>query len=138
MEIKIYHSLPQEAKEIREEVFVVEQGFQEEYDEIDDIATHFVLFDDQIPVATCRVFPGEEKGVYLLGRLAVKKEYRRKGLGRWILDGAEKYLKEQGEQGILLHSQWHAKDFYEKAGYAPYGEMDEVEGCPHIWMKKNL
>ncbi len=138
MEIKIYQGLPEESKEIREEVFVQEQGFQEEYDEVDGIATHFVLFEGAMSVATCRVFPGEEKGVYILGRLAVKKAYRGKGVGRLLLNEVVKHLKEQGERCVALHSQWHAKGFYEKVGFLPYGEKDEVEGCPHIWMKKNL
>ena len=45
MEIKIYNQLPDEAKEIRLEVFVKEQGFEEEFDDIDETAAHIVLFD---------------------------------------------------------------------------------------------
>ena len=33
METKIYNQLPNEAKEIRLEVFVKEQGFEEEFDD---------------------------------------------------------------------------------------------------------
>ena len=40
MEIKIYNQLPDEAKEIRLEVFVKEQGFEEEFDDIDETAAH--------------------------------------------------------------------------------------------------
>ena len=43
-EIKTYHTLPVEAKAIREEVFVKEQGFVHEFDDTDQIATHLVLF----------------------------------------------------------------------------------------------
>ena len=28
------------------------------------------------------------------------------------------------------------KEFYEKQGYQPYGEIGFEEGCPHIWMYK--
>ena len=45
MEVKIYNNLPDEAKEIRLEVFVKEQGFEEEFDDIDETAAHIVLFD---------------------------------------------------------------------------------------------
>ena len=34
METKIYNQLPDEAKEIRLEVFLKEQGFEEEFDDI--------------------------------------------------------------------------------------------------------
>ncbi len=136
MKIKMYQGLPEEAKKIREEVFVMEQGFREEYDEIDQIATHFVLFENEMPVGTCRVFPGEEEGFLFFGRLAIKKIFRGKGFGRILLERAIAYGKEKNYQGIYLHSQWQAKGFYEKAGFLPYGEKDEEEGCPHIWMKQ--
>ena len=37
MIIKIYEEIPQEAKTIREAVFMKEQGFKDEFDEIDQI-----------------------------------------------------------------------------------------------------
>lgn len=133
---KIYESLPNEAKEIRETVFLKEQGFSKEYDEIDKIATHIVLFDGDIPLATCRVFLGEVPGTYLLGRLAVTKEYRGMGVGRRMLKEAEACVREKGGNCLTLHSQLHAKGFYEKSGYIAYGEIEYEEDCPHIWMRK--
>ena len=35
-----YNFLPDEAKEIRIKVFVEEQGFKQEFDELDSICTH--------------------------------------------------------------------------------------------------
>ena len=79
MEIKVYDKLPEEAREIRETVFLVEQGFEVEYDDKDEISVHLVMYkDNNTPVATCRVFKSEKGGVYILGRLAVLKEYRDK------------------------------------------------------------
>ena len=43
METKIYNQLPDEAKEIRLEVFVKEQGFEEEFDDIDETAASCCL-----------------------------------------------------------------------------------------------
>ena len=37
MIIKMYEEIPQEAKTIREAVFMKEQGFKDEFDEIDQI-----------------------------------------------------------------------------------------------------
>ena len=39
-----------------EAVFIKEQGFKDEFDEIDDFAKHVLLFDGDIPVGTCRFF----------------------------------------------------------------------------------
>lgn len=135
MEIKIYDDYPIEARTVREEVFIVEQGFSYDYDEIDDYATHFVLFDGDTPVGACRVFRGETQGEYILGRLAVKKEYRGRALGSMLLDRARKYVETEGGEYLALHSQLQAKEFYSKNGFQEYGEIELEEGCPHIWMR---
>ena len=138
METKIYNFLPASAKSIREDVFIKEQGFESEYDNIDNIATHLVLFDLDTPVATCRVFAADTEGVYILGRLAVKKEWRGKGVGSLMLKQAEEYIASVGGIALTLHSQLHAQDFYQKCGYAPYGKIEYEQDCPHIWMRKDI
>ncbi len=135
MEIKIYNNLPTEAKTVREKVFIEEQGFSYDYDEVDDIAVHFVMFEDNFPVAACRVFPDETPKTFALGRLAVKKECRGKNYGSMMLDAAKDYVKSTGGEALILHSQLHAKDFYAKNGFKEYGEIEYEEDCPHIWMK---
>ena len=42
-----------------------------------------------------------------------------------------------GEQ-IKLHAQCRITDFYNKSGYTAFGEVEDIESCPHIWMRKNL
>lgn len=54
MEHKTYSTLPPEAILIRREVFMEEQGFQNEFDDIDSMATHLVLFDGDTPAAVWR------------------------------------------------------------------------------------
>ena len=51
-------------------------------------------------------------------------------------EDSEKLLKEKGGIRVVLHAQVRAKEFYEKQGYQPYGEIGFEEGCPHIWMYK--
>ena len=63
------------ARKIREKVFIEEQGFEVEFDNIDESATHILLTIDGDPAATGRVFPKED-GVYILGRIAVLPQYR--------------------------------------------------------------
>lgn len=82
MKALVYDTFPEEAKEIREEIFIREQGFQNELDEIDNEAVHIVLYDDnKCPIATCRIFWNTLMNAYTLGRLAVVKEYRGKNIG---------------------------------------------------------
>lgn len=140
MHIKISENgLFQDAWKIRETVFIMEQGFQNELDEIDDIAAHLVLYDDKgNPAGVCRVFQSERPEEYILGRLAVVKEQRGKHIGEEIVREAEKYAASKGAKTIKLHAQCQAGIFYEKIGYDAYGDIEEEEGCPHIWMKKYL
>lgn len=139
MKIKYFDKLPDESREIRIKVFVDEQGFREEFDTQDNNAIHFLAFaDDENAIGTCRIFQGECEGEYYLGRLAVLKECRGTDVGRSIIKAAENYITSINGRSIKLHSQLHAKGFYEKCGYTAFGEIEPEEGCPHIWMAKSL
>ena len=134
--VKKYATLPEEACYIREAVFVEEQGFAEEFDKQDISATHFVLFVDGEPAAVCRVF--QEDDQYIIGRIAVMPHFRRMGLGTAIIRSAEEYVLEQGGKALHLHAQCRITDFYEAIGYDQYGEVEDDQGCPHIWMRKTM
>ncbi len=137
METKIYDVLPPEAIQIRTAVFVEEQGFTEEFDELDGIAQHFVVFDDKTAVATCRLFEREPHS-YTVGRIAVIQPYRGKQIGAALLRTVERLVRRNQGRSLALHAQAAAQGFYEKQGYVPYGEADYEEKCPHIWMRKAL
>ena len=135
-------NLPQEAKTIRRDVFEKEQGFVDEFDGTDETAAHFVIFDGEKPVATCRVFPESgaagDGSVYLLGRFAVLREYRMRHVGAYLLSEAETYVQKNGGRAVRLHAQLQAAGFYEKQGYVRIAEVDEEQGCPHIWLEKSV
>ena len=134
MEFREYDTLPTASREIREKVFVDEQGFQEEFDGADERATHILAFNGEEAVATCRFF--KQDNYYLIGRIAVLKNYRGCNIGRDMIRYAEKSIKNIGGQEIRIHAQLSAQGFYEKLGYKPFGECDYDESCKHIWMKK--
>lgn len=154
MKVAIYETLADPAREIRKKVFIDEQGFQDEYDEVDKMAVHFVLFEDgclpdersttgrsateQSAIATCRVFWNEEMNAYALGRLAVIAERRGKNIGSILVNEVEKYVRLRGGTEIVLHAQCRATEFYGKLGFVEFGEVQDEEGCPHIWMRKML
>ncbi len=133
MIIKLYTELPKESYEIRKKVFVEEQGFKNEFDDIDKSSTHLVLYDKEIPIATCRFFQSSYKE-YVIGRIAVIKQYRGQNIGSQLLVSAEDEIRRIGGIQIFLHSQDKARKFYEKHGYSCCGKMDLDENCPHIWM----
>ncbi|MDE7079334.1 MAG: GNAT family N-acetyltransferase [Clostridia bacterium] len=134
MEYRQFDRLPKQAKEIREKVFVEEQGFREEFDSVDNFATHIMAFDGEKAVATCRFFKQDD--YYLIGRIAVTKEYRGRNIGREMLQEAEERIKAIGGREIRIHAQLSAEGFYAKLGYTSKGEYDFDESCKHIWMSK--
>lgn len=138
IEIKVYKELSDDAILVRKKVFVQEQGFVDEFDDTDGAATHLVAYDGDNPVGTCRIFTGNEPGVYILGRLAVTKEYRQHHLGARLVAAAEELARQNSGKCVLLHSQEQAVPFYEKQGYTVCSEMEYEEFCPHYWMKKQL
>lgn len=136
MEIKLYQELPKDAQDIRTKVFIEEQGFQNEYDEMDHIAMHLVAYIDGRPAATCRFFWDKEKDAYILGRLAVLPKFRGSHLGAALMDEVQKQADALGGNAIWLHAQCRASAFYEKQGYQKLGEVELEQNCPHIWMYK--
>lgn len=138
MEIRAYDHLSEEASAIRRAVFMEEQGFVDEFDEVDNIATHIVLLDGREAVATCRIFPGDDPGEYVVGRLAVTRGHRGSHLGARTLAAAEDEAARRGATSVVLHAQARASGFYESQGYERFGEQDLDEGCPHVWMRKRL
>lgn len=138
MVIKKYNCLAEDAMTVRQTVFVDEQGFKDEFDDIDEIATHLVAYDNDKPIATCRFFWSDERNAYLIGRLAVVKDYRGKALGALMIAKAEELIKANGGRTVELHSQEQAMGFYQKQGYSVCSEMEYEEHCPHYWMRKEL
>ena len=79
MNIIVYEALPPEAAQIRETVFIKEQGFQNEFDGIDNHAKHLVLYHNEAPIATCRFFTKGTSESYVIrsSRMRNKKARRK-------------------------------------------------------------
>ncbi|MDO4943775.1 MAG: GNAT family N-acetyltransferase [Ruminococcus sp.] len=123
-----------DAKLIRENVFVYEQGFEKEFDDIDPKAVHCVVYGGGFPVAAGRMFNCD--GQAHIGRIAVVKAYRGKKIGSTVVSALEDYAKAHGYKETALSAQVRAKEFYQKLGYKEFGEEFFDEYCPHIMMKK--
>lgn len=130
--------LPEGARTVRTSVFMDEQGFVNEFDQVDAHALHLVLLDGGSPVATCRLFRDEASGEWTVGRIAVVRERRGGGLGARVLREAEREAARRGAARLVLHAQVRAQGFYERCGYEAYGKEDLDEGCPHVWMRREL
>lgn len=128
-----------EARSIRTRVFIEEQGFVNEFDDIDQNALHLVLFEHGTAAATGRLFAEARESEPLhIGRVAVLPAFRRRGLGAAVLHELETAARAQGCTAVELSAQTRAAGFYEALGYQPFGDIYLDESCPHIRMKKNL
>ncbi len=136
MEYKNYVGLNQDIISIRTAVFIDEQGFKNEFDEIDNTCNHIVLYDNNKPVAVCRYF--RDDNIYHIGRVAIIKDYRGKHLGNDILQIAENEIKKEGGKTIKVSAQVRVKTFYAKNGFKEKGNVYLDEFCEHINMEKIL
>ncbi|MCI1654193.1 MAG: GNAT family N-acetyltransferase [Lachnospiraceae bacterium] len=136
MRVIVYEQLPEDARAVRKQVFMEEQGFREEFDETDGFAKGILLYDASKPVGTCRFFYSMDRKAYVIGRVAVLKNYRGQHLGALLLEAAEREICKEKEERIDLHAQVQAAEFYRVQGYVSTGEIGEEEGCPHVWMTK--
>ena len=120
---------------IRKTVFMDEQGFFDEFDDIDPVALHAVVYDGDKPIGCGRVFL--ENGNAHLGRIAVLLEYRKMGIGRILMQALEQGARENLEfSHFELSAQKRAIGFYKSVGYEEIGEFYLDEGYPHITMIK--
>ena len=137
--IIITKGLQKDGAYIREEVFMKEQGFENEFDDIDERAYHTVLYVDGAPAANGRLFTDDpERKIWTVGRIAVLKEMRKLHLASDIMQILEEQCKAVGGERIQLSAQCQAQPFYEKCGYSASGEVYMDEHCPHIHMEKVL
>ncbi|KJZ20630.1 GNAT family N-acetyltransferase [Loktanella sp. S4079] len=118
--------------DLRRAVFMGEQGIseEEELDNLDEGAVHFLATVDDVPVGTARVLMDGDIGK--IGRICVIKEQRGTGLGARLVLAAMAYLREQPMiTRAKLSAQDHAIGFYEKLGFVPNGPFYDDAGIPH-------
>lgn len=124
---------------IRQKVFVEEQGYENEFDDIDAApgTCHILALLEGVPVGCCRVFP-EGPGRWRIGRVAVLRDFRRRGIASALLKEAEDFLRAQGAGSVLVGAQCTAAELYRRSGYVVCGSVFYDEKTPHVPMIKNL
>lgn len=133
-----FNDINDEIKNLRYEVFVDEQGIDEnieiEHDEYNYL--HLCLIRENVITAYARARAVD--GVFHIGRVLVRKAYRGQGLGRLIMEYSEKIGLQNDCKIITLNAQNHAVGFYKKLKYMVQGENFLEADIPHLKMIKNL
>lgn len=122
---------------IRMEVFVREQGvpLEEEMDDHDAAATHYVATLNGAPAATARTRVLED-GTAKIERVAVRAEHRGSGIGKQLMEHLIKRMRNHPKtKTIRISAQEQAAPFYEKLGFVLQGEGFMEAGIPHFTME---
>jgi predicted GNAT family N-acyltransferase len=121
---------------VRRAVFIDEQGVPEplEWDADDAGAVHLLATDaDGRAIGCARILPDGH-----IGRMAVLKPWRGRGVGRALLAGALEAARARGHRTARLSAQIHAAAFYADAGFVAEGEQYLEAGIPHVAMRLDL
>lgn len=117
---------------VREAVFIQEQHVPEklEWDEFDLVSVHVLAVTPEgKPIGTARLLPDGH-----IGRMAVLKAWRGKGLGSALLQCLLEESRRRSMSKIILNAQITAKAFYAKFGFQVTGSEFMEAGIPHVKM----
>jgi predicted GNAT family N-acyltransferase len=125
------------AFDLRFRVFCDEQGVprDEELDELDDVARHAVAVAPVgSVVGTMRLV--SKGSVVRVGRVAVDREWRGRGIASRLLGKAHDYAVGVRAEELRLAAQTQAVGLYEQAGYVQDGAPFQEAGIEHVWMAR--
>lgn len=86
----------------------------------------------------CCVLTPRENSVVQLRQMAVRSDYREKGVGASIVDFAERHARENEFTILMMHARDPVLGFYQKCGYETYDEPFTEVGMGHHKMRKQL
>lgn len=117
-------------------MFVVEQRVPEEleWDELDERAYHVLATSE----AGDAVGTGRLNLDGRIGRMAVLREWRGRGVGSAILQALLALAAKEGCTSVRLHAQVQALEFYRRFGFRATGPQFDEAGIPHRTMELRL
>lgn len=121
---------------LREAVFVREQHVppELEWDGLDAGCIHAIAYADHTKaVGTGRLLPDGH-----IGRMAVLKAWRGRGVGSQLLQKLMEVAKTENLQEVVLNAQTHALDFYRRHGFVAEGDEFDDAGIPHRRMVRRF
>lgn len=108
---------------------------EEERDEFDAAALHFLALRNGMGIGTARVVLKDNGATAKIGRVAVLRSARGLGVGAALIRHIEGSVD---AATYSLDAQTHALPFYERLGYSAHGEEFMEAGIPHFHMSKRV
>ena len=134
LEIKESNILLDDNERIREEVFIKEQKFKDEFDKFDLISKHVLMYYNNKAIANLRYYYDEDKEAYIIGRICVLKDYRHNNIGSILI----KYVESKIKGKIIIGAQEQVLKFYLTLGYINSNDIYYDEGVKHIYVYKEI
>ena len=129
---------------LRTEVFVNEQNVPKEleFDEKDnsEYTIHIGYFNGDELIGIARLIDIDKEVIHI-GRVAIDKHHRGKGIGHKLILGCEDIAKKvlNRDLNIELSAQVYAETFYKKLGYNRINNNIYIDaGIKHIDMRKTI
>lgn len=128
--------LGDEARTVRAEVFIDEQGVppEEEVDAEDSVSQHVLARDAEGRA----IGTGRLRADGHIGRLAVCRSWRGQAVGSALLSVLMGLARQHGFTQVVLAAQLGAQAFYARHGFAAQGEVFLDAGIEHILMRRSL
>lgn len=126
---------------LRNEVFVIEQNcIYQDCDNKDMNGYHLYLEEDNDVIAYLRILnKGMSYDQLSIGRVLVKKNYRKAGLARILMTEAINYIEHTLKaKEIKISAQCYLINFYKSLGFKEISKEYLEDGIPHVEMIRYL
>lgn len=123
-----------EMMKLRQEVFIVEQDCAYlDADGLDQKAVHVLGYHDGNLISYARALPPSTSYEHYssVGRVIVKQDFRRRGLGEMVMHHALQFCLNTFGVDVKISAQCYALSLYEKMGFESIGASYLEDGIPH-------
>ena len=107
-------------------------------DDLEDSSYHLMGIDDENNVIASGRVHFNDNNQAQIRYMAVKDNYKRKGIGSEIVTKLEDYASSKGAKKMVLNARENAISFYLSLGYSEKGPYQSDTGIPHSKMEKDL
>lgn len=116
---------------LRREVFIAEQHVPESLEwEADDAQHQWFVAESRLGLIAIARLTATGR----IGRMAVRRPFRGKGVGTALLQAALAAARLAGMPRVHLSAQTHAEGFYARQGFVAEGDVYQDAGIPHRTM----
>ena len=124
---------------LREDILRKPLGLSLSPDELENEKDNMLIgaFEDEDMLGCCMLVE-ENRDTVRLRQMAVLNDLQGKGIGRALMNLAEKLARDRGYKKLSMHARKNVVGFYEKMGYKVQGDEFVEVTIPHYVMVKKL